>query len=110
MHLFGQLKVRMLAAVILTVIQHPSAGATNAMYRVSDNGHYLLGPNGQPFFWQGDSEWELFYLLTVQDAKDLLQARKAQGFTVIQAMCDGIFPKWVAAEKLPPVDHAVAGR
>jgi hypothetical protein len=102
---YGQLKARMLAAVILSVIQHPSGGATNAMYRVSDNGHYLLGPSGEPFFWQGDTEWELFYLLTVQDAKDLLQARKAQGFTVIQAMCDGMFPKWGPADKRPPLDQ-----
>jgi hypothetical protein len=95
----------MLIAALLAVIPHPGFGAANAMYRASDNGHYLLAPNGEPFFWQGDTEWELLYLLTVQDAKDLLQARKAQGFTVIQAMCDGIFPKWIPADKRPPSDQ-----
>jgi hypothetical protein len=95
----------MLVAAILAVILLPGSAATEAMYRVSDNGHYLLAPNGEPFFWQGDTEWELFYLLTAQDAKDLLKARRAQGFTVIQAMCDGIFPKWVRTDRLPPLDQ-----
>jgi hypothetical protein len=78
--------------------------AEQAAYRVSDNGHYLVGPGGKPFFWQGDTEWELLYALTVPEAKGLLTMRKAQGFTVIQAMCDGLFPKWIPSELLPPSD------
>jgi len=92
------LKVLVILAVILPAM---TARAANPMYRVSDNGHYLVDANGEPFFWQGDTEWELFYVLTVQEAKELLQARKAQGFTVVQAMCDGLFPKWIAEDKRP---------
>ena len=94
----------MLAGIILIAIQKP-LNAGNAIYRVSDNGHYLVEPGGEPFFWQGDTQWELFYLLTVQDAKDLLRARKAQGFTVVQAMCDGMFPKWIPADKRLPLEE-----
>ena len=100
---FKRLRVPVLLGIILTTMQHAMC-AVNTGYRVGDNRHYLIGPDGEPFFWQGDTEWELFYLLTVQDAKDLLRARKAQGFTVIQAMCDGLFPKWIPIDKLPPSD------
>jgi len=100
---FRRLKVPILGGVILTTFLRPMR-AGNIAYRVSDNGHYLVEPRGQPFFWQGDTEWELFYLLTVEEAKELLQARKEQGFTVIQTMCDGIFPKWIPTDKLPRLD------
>jgi hypothetical protein len=72
------------------------------MYRVSENGRYVVDAKGKPFFWQGDSEWELLYALTAKDAKELLHTRRVQGFTVVQAMCDGVFPKWIAPDKLPP--------
>lgn len=82
--------------------------AANPDYQVSENGRYLLDPNGAPFFWQADTEWELLYALSTTDAQDLLRARKAQGFTVVQAMCDGLFPSWIpenvrlpAAELMP---------
>jgi hypothetical protein len=78
------------------------ARADNSMYRVSENGRYVVDNKGRPFFWQGDSEWELLYALSAQDAKKLLHARRVQGFTVVQAMCDGMFPKWIAPDRLPP--------
>jgi len=44
----------------------------------------------------------LLYALSAQDAKELLHTRRVQGFTVVQAMCDGMFPKWIAPDRLPP--------
>lgn len=76
--------------------------AAEPAYRVSDNGRHLVRANGEPFFWQGDTEWDLFHLLTASEATELLRARKAHGFTVIQAMCVGIFPEWIARNKMPP--------
>lgn len=69
--------------------------AANPSYQVNENGRYLVDDRGAPFFWQADTEWELLYALSATDAKDLLRARKAQGFTVVQAMCDGLFPSWI---------------
>jgi hypothetical protein len=88
----------MLAAILPAIV----AGEESSMYRVSENGRYLVDREGRPFFWQGDSEWELFYALSAQNAEELLHARRVQGFTVVQAMCDGIFPKWIAPDRLPP--------
>jgi len=56
-----------------------------AQISVSDNHRYLLR-NGQPFFWLGDTAWELFHRLNRAQASQYLQHRAAQGFTVIQAV------------------------
>ena len=48
----------------------------NAALKISDNGHYFLDKNGRPFFWQGDTEWELFRYLTAIVAGDLLNERR----------------------------------
>lgn len=104
----GSIVVRMTAPMMLALILLPAmtARAANAIYQISENGHHLVNSTtGEPFFWQGDTEWELLYLLSAEDAKALLHARRLQGFTVVQAMCDGIFPKWIAHDKLPPLQE-----
>lgn len=53
---------------------------------ISDNGRYLLDSGGRPFFWLGDTAWELFHRLTREDALHYLERRAAQGYTVIQAV------------------------
>jgi len=58
--------------------------------RVSDNGRYFVGQRGEPFFWLGDTQWELFRLFYVPDAKAVLERRKEQGFSVIQIMFTGV--------------------
>ncbi|EIP97109.1 hypothetical protein OpiT1DRAFT_01538 [Opitutaceae bacterium TAV1] len=40
----------------------------------------------QPFFWLGDTAWELFHRLDREEADHYLETRAAQGFTVIQAV------------------------
>lgn len=88
--------------MLALVLPPMAAHAAGPAYRVSDDGRYLVDAQGEPFFWQGDTEWELLYALSAQDAKALLHARRAQGFTVVQAMCDGLYPRWIAADQLPP--------
>lgn len=39
-----------------------------------------------PFFWMGDTAWELFHRLTTEEAKLYLKNRKALGFNIIQAV------------------------
>lgn len=62
--------------------------------RVSQNGHNLITQSGAPFFWLGDTAWELFHRLTFEDAAWYMNRRQKQGFTVIQAVvlpeCDGL--------------------
>ncbi|MES2376972.1 MAG: glycoside hydrolase family 140 protein [Bacteroidota bacterium] len=59
--------------------------ATFAQFTVSPDKHYILKDN-KPFFWMGDTAWELFHRLNREDADFYLKHRGEQGFTVIQAV------------------------
>ncbi len=54
--------------------------------KVSDNNRYLIQEDGAPFFWAGDTAWELFHRCTTEDALYYLTERARQGFNVIQAV------------------------
>lgn len=54
--------------------------------QVSTNGHFLVTGDGQPFFWLGDTAWQLFHRLNREEADGYLRDRAAKGFTVIQAV------------------------
>lgn len=50
------------------------------------NGHHLQHEDGTPFFWLGDTAWELFHRLDRAEIIRYLDDRAAKGFTVIQAV------------------------
>lgn len=54
--------------------------------KVSPDGRYLVREDGKPFFWMGDTAWELFHRLNCEEASHYLSDRAAKGFTVIQAV------------------------
>lgn len=54
--------------------------------RVSDNKRFLVKADGTPFFWLGDTAWELFHRLNREEAEKYLKNRADKGFTVIQAV------------------------
>lgn len=54
--------------------------------QVSSNGHYLQFADSTPFFWLGDTGWELFHRLTFEEIMQYFDNRKAKGFNVIQAV------------------------
>lgn len=54
--------------------------------RVSDNGHFLVTETGAPFFWLGDTAWELFHRCTREEVIAYFANRQAKGFTLIQAV------------------------
>jgi Protein of unknown function (DUF4038)/Putative collagen-binding domain of a collagenase len=56
-----------------------------AQFSISSNKRFLL-KDGQPFFWLGDTGWELFHRLDRDEADKYLKKRSEQGFTVIQAV------------------------
>jgi hypothetical protein len=57
-----------------------------AQLKISADKHYLLTNSGKPFFWLGDTAWELFHRLNREEADLYLQDRAKKGFTVIQAV------------------------
>ena len=53
---------------------------------VSENKRFLVFEDGTPFFYLGDTAWELFHRLSKDDAEKYLENRREKGFTVIQAV------------------------
>src|SRR5687767_15822442 len=53
--------------------------------KVSENKRFLVQDNGKPFFYLGDTAWELFHRLNREEADKYLEDRAKKGFTVIQA-------------------------
>ena len=84
---------RLLFRVSLAILIFASlldAGQAQSL-RVSDNKRYLVvseASTGQnrPFFWLGDTAWELFHRLDLTEADRYLKKRAEQGFTVIQVV------------------------
>jgi hypothetical protein len=58
----------------------------NGRLKVSDNKRFLVHENGKPFYWLGDTAWELFHRLNREEAEKYLKTRAEQGYTVIQAV------------------------
>ncbi len=56
------------------------------MLTISDNKRFLTYTDGRPFFYLGDTAWELFHRLNREEAMVYLQDRAAKRFTVIQAV------------------------
>jgi hypothetical protein len=57
--------------------------------RVSANRRSLEYEGGAPFFYLGDTAWELFHRLNCEEAQYYLNNRAVKGFTVIQAVVLG---------------------
>jgi hypothetical protein len=56
----------------------------NAQIKVSENKHYLQTKTGEPFFWLGDTNWEMIHRLSIEEIEILMETRKNQGFNVLQ--------------------------
>ncbi len=72
--------------ISLIVLLSLTSLITRAQLRVSDNQRFLQTADGKPFFWLGDTAWELFHRLTREEAEQYLKNRADKGFTVIQAV------------------------
>jgi hypothetical protein len=53
---------------------------------VHPEGHFLAGADGSPFFWLGDTAWQLIQGTTRDECTYYLQTRARQGFSVIQTV------------------------
>ena len=60
-------------------------GWQHGRIRVTTDGHFLEYEDGTPFFWLGDTGWQLFFKLKKEAIGMYLQNRKDKGFNVIQA-------------------------
>src|SRR5664279_2197427 len=66
--------------------QGPSVDFKHGNLKVSENKHFLEFEDGTPFFYLGDTGWELFHRLNKEETEKYLENRRSKGFTVIQAV------------------------
>ena len=77
----SSLKWQLLSAACLLV-----APLLSQPLSVDDSGHYLLDHTGTPFFWIGDTAWELLHRLNREEMDQYLSTRHQQGFNVVQTV------------------------
>ena len=53
--------------------------------KIDKSGHFLIREDGEPFFWLGDTAWQLFAKLDRNEVLRYLEDRKGKHFNVIQA-------------------------
>src|SRR5579885_3088740 len=71
-------------AIALAVIG--ADGTIPPRLKVHENGRFLVTQDGRPFFWLGDTAWELFHRLNREQAGQYLDHRAGDGFNVVQAV------------------------
>ena len=76
---------RIITLHLLLLVWTMATGQTKS-WSISENGRYLKDQDGKPFFYLGDTAWELFHRLSLEEADRYLIDRSAKGFTVIQAV------------------------
>lgn len=59
---------------------------TKSRLQVSANGRYIVIDGKSPFFYLGDTGWELFHKLDREEAEVYLNDRASRGYNVIQAV------------------------
>jgi len=58
--------------------------------KVSENGRYFVDQQGDPVFWLGTTQWQLFRGYTLEDAKEILEKTRSTGFAFAQVMLMGV--------------------
>jgi hypothetical protein len=62
------------------------SAAYSQFLKVSDNQRYLVTEQGEPFFWLGDTGWEMLHRLDREEMEQYMRNRAGKGFTVIQTV------------------------
>jgi hypothetical protein len=94
-------------ASVVTLTFTRATPAAVPRLKVSDNQRFLVYDDGRPFFYLGDTAWELFHRLNREEADRYLEDRAKKGFTVIQAVALGELDGHIATNAygfLPLVD------
>lgn len=80
-YLFG-LAVTTVAAIQTSAVERASLEPL----RVADNGRFFVTISGRPFFWLGDTVWQLIHDLDEAEIRRYFADRQEKGFTVIQTV------------------------
>ena len=75
-----------ITSIIALLFCIDTSAQTMQRLKISDNHHFIVQEDGKPFFYLGDTAWELFHRLNREEAGRYLERRAKQGFNVIQAV------------------------
>jgi hypothetical protein len=56
------------------------------MLKISENRRFVVKPHNKPFFWLGDTGWEMIHRLNKEEAAYYMKNRAAKGFNVIMTV------------------------
>ena len=70
--------------VLLSLASSTLAQSIAWPVKTSPNGRYFVDAAGQPVFWLGTTQWELFRGYRLEDAKTILEKTASHGFTFVQ--------------------------
>ena len=62
----------------------PSVDFSHGRLKVSDNKRFIIHEDGTPFFYLGDTAWELFHRLNREEADKYLENRETAPLTVLK--------------------------
>ena len=74
------------ASCLVSVRANAAESRSSPRLKISPNRRFLVQHDGTPFFYLGDTAWELFHRLNREEADRYLENRARKGFTVIQAV------------------------
>ncbi len=80
----------MLATAVFPAQSRGSAGEAVYPLKVSENHRYFVDQRGEPVFWMGTTQWQLFRDNTPEDARTIVENVKGKGFAFIQVMLLGV--------------------
>ena len=83
---------RIILLVLLLAVFAISAVAREPVWpaKVSDNGRYFTDCDGNPVFWLGTTQWQIFREYTLDQARTILENVKSKGFVFVQVMLAGV--------------------
>jgi len=80
--------MKRLLIIALTAILF-SLAVSAQFLSVSENQRFLVTSEGKPYFWLGDTGWEMLHRLDKKEMEHYMRNRSGKGFTVIQAVVIG---------------------
>ncbi len=84
----ARMSLAMAASLLLTIVSR--AGEPVYPVKVSENGRYFIDQKGDPVFWLGTTQWQLFREYSREDARTILEKSKDKGFAFVQVMLMGV--------------------
>ena len=76
--------------VLSIVLVLVAATIAHSEVKVSENGRYFVDQEGNPVFWLGTTQWQLFREYTLEEAEVILESAKSKGFAFVQVMLMGV--------------------